>query len=172
MDAMVLTENGAIQQLLTHISSESILNGSKYVFYFYAFHSIVLKYLAQLYCVCIVWNSLDTNQLTNIDSNQIDDEQNYPRLIWLKYEAVYSTQSIVDDLVRLGIDSGCQVKENMKFTVIMDMSQGENHFKLATNRKIKLKNIQTNCVQKKIKLCSSIIFCGAAANQSQCLVDK
>lgn len=71
-----------------------------------------MKYLARLYCVCIVWNSMDTNQIIHIDFEMMDTGQNYPKWMQLKYEALSENQTNIDDLVRLGIDNGCQVKEN------------------------------------------------------------
>lgn len=71
-----------------------------------------MKYLAQLYCICIVWNTMDTNQIIDIDFEMMDMEQNYPKWMYLKYETFKGNQTNIDDLVRLGIDNGCQVKEN------------------------------------------------------------
>lgn len=55
---------------------------------------------------------MDSNQIVDIDFEMMDTEQNYPNWIQLKYEAFSRNQTNIDDLVRLGIDSGCQVKEN------------------------------------------------------------
>lgn len=74
---------------------------------------VALKYLARLYCICIVWNNSDTNQIIDIDFDGLRVQQNFPTWIQLKY-AFDENRTNVDDLVRLGIDNGCQVKENMK----------------------------------------------------------
>lgn len=82
------------------------------VFIFTSFK--VINYLANLYCVCVIWNTLDANQFVAINFDWIRMEENYPQMIWLKYETIQGNRKKVDDLVRLGIDSGCQVKENTK----------------------------------------------------------
>lgn len=71
-----------------------------------------MKYLARLYCICIVWNNMDSNQIIDMDFEMMGLEQNYPNWVQLKYEAFGRNQTNIDDLVRLGIDNGCQVKEN------------------------------------------------------------
>lgn len=55
---------------------------------------------------------MDTNQIIDIDFEMMDMGQNYPKWMQLKYEALSENQTNIDDLVRLGIDNGCQVKEN------------------------------------------------------------
>lgn len=55
---------------------------------------------------------MDTSQITEINFDMMDIEQNYPNWIQLKYEAFNGNQTNIDDLVRLGIDNECQVKEN------------------------------------------------------------
>lgn len=73
--------------------------------------------MSHLYCVCVVWNTLDTNQVVDINFNWIHAEENYPRMIWLKHEAFESDKTNIDDLIRLGLDNGCQVrKKNEKYT--------------------------------------------------------
>lgn len=70
---------------------------------------LVIKYLAELYCVCVVWNTLDTDQITDINFDSMHVEEQYPKMIWLKYDADEGNQTNIDGLVRLGIDIGCQV---------------------------------------------------------------
>lgn len=55
---------------------------------------------------------MDINEIIDIDFQMTNMEQNYPNWIQLKYEAFSENQTNIDDLVRLGIDNGCQVKEN------------------------------------------------------------
>lgn len=58
---------------------------------------------------------MDSNQIIDIDFELVYTEQNYPNWMQLKYEAFGANQTNIDDLVRFGIDNGCQVKENMLF---------------------------------------------------------
>lgn len=74
----------------------------------------MVTYLAQLYCICVVWNTLDGSEIVRMDLHWNHVEQDYPQMIWLKYEAYAENQTDIDDLVRLGIDSDCQVKGNTK----------------------------------------------------------
>lgn len=55
---------------------------------------------------------MDSNQIIDMDFEMKGLEQNYPNWVQLKYEAFGRNQTNIDDLVRLGIDNGCQVKEN------------------------------------------------------------
>lgn len=71
---------------------------------------LVVKYLSKLYCDCVVWNNLDGIHDVNIEFDWIHLEKNYPQMIWLKYDALNENQTNVDDLIRMGIDNGCQVK--------------------------------------------------------------
>lgn len=66
--------------------------------------------MAQLYCICVLWNTLDTNEIVSINLNWNHVKEDYPQMIWIKYE-FNENQSNIDDLVRMGIDNGCQVKE-------------------------------------------------------------
>lgn len=68
-----------------------------------------MNYLAQLYCVCVVWNNLDPNQIVNIKIDFMQMVENYPQTMWLKYEAFKGNQTNIDDLIRMGIDNDCQV---------------------------------------------------------------
>lgn len=47
----------------------------------------------------------------NFDWMQV--EENYPQMIRLKYDAFEGNQTNIDDLIRMGIDNGCQVKWNI-----------------------------------------------------------
>lgn len=71
--------------------------------------------MAQLYCICVVWNTLDANEIVSINLNWNHVKDDYPQMIWIKYEAFNENQTNIDDLVRMGIDNDCQVKENTKF---------------------------------------------------------
>lgn len=81
---------------------------------YFLFAISVLKYLAQLYCVCVVWNNLETNQVVDINFDWIHVEENYPQMIWLKYDAFEVNRTNIDNLIRMGIDNGCQVQLNKK----------------------------------------------------------
>lgn len=70
---------------------------------------LVVKYLTQLYCVCVVWNNLDANQFVDINSDW-SYEGDYPAMIWLKYEKTMSDQTNITDLIQSGIENGCQVR--------------------------------------------------------------
>lgn len=70
---------------------------------------LAVKYLARLYCICLVSNNLDPTEMVDIDFEWMHAQQNFPQLIQLKYEAFRGNQNNIDDLVRLGIDNGCQV---------------------------------------------------------------
>lgn len=71
--------------------------------------------MAQLYCICVLWNTLDSNEIVSINLNWDHVKDDYPQMIWIKYEAFNENQTYIDDLVRMGIDNDCQVKENKKF---------------------------------------------------------
>lgn len=71
---------------------------------------LVAKYLTQLYCVCVVWNNLDANQFVDINSDWSYGGENYPAMIWLKYEKTMSDQTNITDLIQSGIENGCQVR--------------------------------------------------------------
>lgn len=77
-----------------------------------------MNYLAQLYCICILWNNLDSNQIADIHLDQNSMNENVPRMIWLQYEIPNGNQT--DELVRMGIDNGCQVK--IKSTILHSRS--------------------------------------------------
>lgn len=47
--------------------------------------------------------------MAEINFKWTHDEENYPPMIWLKYDSIEINQSNVDDLIRMGIDNGCQV---------------------------------------------------------------
>lgn len=59
--------------------------------------------------MCIVWNTLDTKQIVELNIDRMHVDENYPRTIWLKYEAFKSNQTNIDDLIRMGINNDCQV---------------------------------------------------------------
>ena len=61
----------------------------------------------------MVCNSMDTNQIIDIDFEMMDMEQNYSKWMHSKYETFNGNQTNVVNLIRLGIENGCQVKENI-----------------------------------------------------------
>ncbi|KAG4072849.1 hypothetical protein HA402_002592 [Bradysia odoriphaga] len=105
MESAILSGSGSLEQLLTHI---------------------ILKYFIQLYCVCVVSNTLDANHMIEINFNWIHEGEKYPQMIWLKYDAQESNQSNVDDLIRMSIDSGCQAFIASPNTVIDFLDAFEN----------------------------------------------
>lgn len=54
-----------------------------------------------------MWNTFDVGEMISIDFNRNYLGENYPQMIWLKYEA--ENQTSIDHLVQTGIDNGCQV---------------------------------------------------------------
>lgn len=58
---------------------------------------------------------MDVNEMVGINLNWNHAKDNYPQLIWLKYEAFGSNQTNIDDLIRMGIDNDCQVNDELKF---------------------------------------------------------
>lgn len=130
MEALDFTGEESFQHLLAHLINIKNCSSLK-IFYqniLFSFTIWVIKYLAQFYCVCIVSNALDTNQVTDINLNWNSVEADLPLLIWLKYDALRydNNQTNVDDLVRIGIDNGCQVKIADLIGVVLDSSDLKN----------------------------------------------
>lgn len=71
--------------------------------------NLVVKYLVEIYCICVFWNSLDDHRILSINFNWNNTQENYTQMIWLKYDAFEGNQTNIDDLVRMGIDKSCQV---------------------------------------------------------------
>lgn len=67
----------------------------------------VVNYLAQLYCICVLWNNLDSIQIADIHFDWDPMAERYPQMIWLKYDALSENET--DFLVRMGVDHSCQV---------------------------------------------------------------
>lgn len=118
MEVFSNNDNGSVQQLLTHIGIwqtakfELVFNQKKLTQICLVPSKIVLvvKYLARLYCVCVIWNSLDTNQIADINFDWSYGGENNPTMIWLRYEKTMSDQTNIDDLIQSSIENGCQVR--------------------------------------------------------------
>lgn len=134
MDLLEVKENNGLASLLSHISktffffSPGFLHtvfskNEKFNTYFEIFLTVV-NYLAKLYCICILWKAVDVNQISNIipindewrfndiiiRNEFVMDQNNHYQFVWLKYIENFTTVNNTDDIIEMGIDSGCQVR--------------------------------------------------------------
>lgn len=69
----------------------------------------MVNYLVKLYCVCILWTNYDVNQINTINPSawsSFDEIQ----MVWLEYHPSGVNQTNTDNMVRSGVNAGCQVK--------------------------------------------------------------
>lgn len=121
----------------------------------------VINYLAKLYCICVVWQSADIDQISNIivpindDTNETwkfnnnlmttiaMDQRNHYQLVWLKYTSDSNNNNTnIDDVIELGINTGCQVSLlAQKVTVSLRFSAISMHCTGGKKREKKKKKI-------------------------------
>lgn len=92
-----------------------------------------MNYLAQLYCICVLWTNMDIDQIQNVhllSNNGKGSNVEPPVLIWLKYE----NETNVNDLVRMGIDSGCQAFITTRASILKFFDAFDNVRFTAENR--------------------------------------
>lgn len=118
----IFNNDSSLQRLLAHISMKIIsCSFQSLSSYFPIIYSILaIKYLARLYCICLVSSNLDTNQIDDVDFEWMHAQHNFPQWIQMKYEILRKNQTNIDDLVRSGIDNDCQVKKQNEPFVQME----------------------------------------------------